>query len=535
LFAAPSPIRKMPLNISEDRLAGGLDLPATLATGRPIFAPGLLAEASGGVVLVAMAERLSPGIAVRLASAMDAGTGMAENAGTGMAEDAGTGMAVIALDEGADETESAPAALVDRLAFTVHEFPGETPWPDHHRIAAAQGRLAAVQTPEAAFGQLCALASMFGVGSFRAVLLAHRAARAAAAFRGELMIDEADIALAARLVLKPRATLTPQTDTPPQPEPEPEEAQSPMPEGETERPIAPLEDKIAAAETAMLPPDLLAALLAEAGPRRVTRGAGAAGNSHSQKRGRPLGARPGRLLGGARLSLLDTLRAAAPWSRLRARNRPGDTRRIIVRPEDFHIRRFKEQTRRIAIFAVDASGSSALNRLPEAKGAIQLLLADCYIRRDEVALLAFRGKTAALLLPPTHALARVRRALEALPGGGPTPLASGIAAGLRLAQAERRGGKIPLLVVLTDGGANIAQDGTPGRATAGREALAVATACRALKIPALVVDTAPRRQAFVQQLAAEMGGRYMPLPYADAKSLSRAVNEFGGPHAGIRA
>ncbi len=292
---------------------------------------------------------------------------------------------------------------------------------------------------------------------------------------------------------------------------------------------------MADAEAALLPPDLLAALLAAAGPRRVARGAGAAGNSYSLKRGRPLGARPGRLAGEARLSLLDTLRAAAPWSRLRARGAPADSRRIIVRAEDFHIRRFKEQTRRIAIFAVDASGSSALNRLPEAKGAIQLLLAECYVRRDEVALLAFRGKAAELLLPPTHALARVRRALAALPGGGPTPLASGLAAGLRLAESERRGGKLPLLVVLTDGGANIAQDGTPGRAAAGREALAVGRSCRALNIPVLVVDTAPRRQAFVQQLAAEMGGRYMPLPYANATALSRAVQDFGGAHAGIRA
>jgi magnesium chelatase subunit D len=232
------------------------------------------------------------------------------------------------------------------------------------------------------------------------------------------------------------------------------------------------------------------------------------------------------------LSVLDTLRAAAPWQRLRRTGLAPDRvqNRIIVRAEDFHIRRFKEQPRRIAIFAVDASGSSAVNRLAEAKGAILLLLADCYVQRDEVALIAFRGFGADLLLPPTHALARARRALAALPGGGPTPLAAGINAALRLAVMERRAGKQPLLVILTDGGANIGQDGKPGRAAAGRDALAAAKACGVQNLPALVVDTAPRRQKFVAELAGAMAARYVPLPYADAARLSRAVQAAGGPH-----
>jgi magnesium chelatase subunit D len=276
-----------------------------------------------------------------------------------------------------------------------------------------------------------------------------------------------------------------------------------------EQNIETLQDKVDAAADARLPPELLAALLAAAGPRRIARGAGTSGATQSLKRGRPVGARAGSLTGDARLSLLDTLRAAAPWQKLR---KTGPARRI-------------------AIFAVDASGSSALNRLAEAKGAIQLLLAECYVQRDEVALLAFRGQAAEILLPPTHALARVRRALAALPGGGPTPLAAGINAGVQLAAAERRKGHQPLLVLLTDGGANIAADGTPGRAAAGRDALAAGKAGRVQNIPTLVVDTAPRRQAFVQQLAADMGGRYLPLPYADANALSAAVQDFGGVHA----
>jgi magnesium chelatase subunit D len=200
---------------------------------------------------------------------------------------------------------------------------------------------------------------------------------------------------------------------------------------------------------------------------------------------------------------------------------------LVIRADDFRIKRFKEQARTIAIFAVDASGSAALNRLPEAKGAIQLLLADCYVRRDQVALLAFRGTSAECLLPPTHALARAKRSLAGLPGGGPTPLATGINAARLLAEAERRKGHRPLLVLLTDGGANIGRDGKPGRAMAAADAMAAGKLCKAANVAALVVDTAPRKQAFVAQLAAAMGARYMPLPYADSARLSRAVQAEG--------
>jgi magnesium chelatase subunit D len=498
-------IKKMPVGISDDRLLGGLDLTATLATGRPVTATGILTEAEGGFLLLAMAERLSPGTVARLTAATDNGTNIT----------------LIALDEGIGPDEAAPAALLDRLAFTITSFAtDEKPWPTAATVAAASSLLNHIACTPETISQLCALAAMLGVKSTRAEMFALRAARAAAALRGAESIEERDIALAARLVLAPRATQMPDTQPPPPPPPE-----TPEPEAQTKQDTAekPLEDKVDEAATAILPENLLAALAAHTAPRRTSRGAGTSGATPGLVRGRPVCARPGAITGRARLSILDTLRAAAPWQRLR---RPGPPpQRMAIRTEDFHIRRFKEQPRRIAIFAVDASGSSALNRLAEAKGAIMLLLADCYVQRDEVALIAFRGLGADILLPPTNALARARRALAALPGGGPTPLAAGITAALRLAITERRTGKQPLLVILTDGGANIGQDGKPGRAAAGRDAIAAAKACALQNLPVLVVDTAPRRQNFVAELANTMAARYVPLPYADAARLRRAVSD----------
>jgi magnesium chelatase subunit D len=194
-----------------------------------------------------------------------------------------------------------------------------------------------------------------------------------------------------------------------------------------------------------------------------------------------------------------------------------------VRREDFRITRHKQRTGTTTIFVVDASGSSALHRLAEAKGAVELLLADCYVRRDRVALIAFRGRGAELLLPPTRSLVRAKRSLAGLPGGGATPLAAGIDAAVGLADAVRRKGDTPVVVMLTDGRANITRSGEGGRARAEDEALAAARGLRTAGLAALLIDTSPRPQPQAQRLAHEMHARYLPLPHADAAALSTAV------------
>ena len=197
--------------------------------------------------------------------------------------------------------------------------------------------------------------------------------------------------------------------------------------------------------------------------------------------------------------------------------------RIFVRREDFHITRFKQVGQTTTVFVVDASGSSALNRLAEAKGAVELLLADCYVRRDRVSVLAFRGKTAELLLPPTRSLARAKRSLAGLPGGGGTPLANAIDAARELADQITRRGETPIIVLLTDGRGNIARDGAPGRARAGEDALAAARQMRVDGVTCLLMDTSPQPQPAAQLLAQEMGAAYVPLPYAGAQMLSQVV------------
>ncbi len=519
------PVRTIPLNVPDSRLLGGLDLAATLQAGRPVAERGILAEADGGVVLLAMVERLPLGAAARIAAVIDQGDVVVARDGPMRRHAARIG--VIAIDEGMAEDERAPAGLRDRLAFHVDLADIgarviDGPLPSTAQVAAARLLLPQVRAHGDVLDGLCHTAAALGITSVRVPLSALRAACATAALAGRDTVLDADAALACRLVLAPRATMLPTAepqpaDAPPAPEP------SEPPEGAETQPVPDgvLQDMLVQAAKAAIPAGLLAQLTAGDSPRSRAPTAGAAGTlQNAGRRGRPVGTRPGDPRGGARLDLIATLRAAAPWQRLRQREQTG---RVEIRRDDFRVTRTKQQAETTTIFVVDASGSQAFNRLAEAKGAVELLLADCYVRRDRVAVLAFRGTAAQVLLPPTRSLVRAKRSLAGLPGGGGTPLAAGIDAGFMMADGIRRRGGTPTLVLLTDGRANVAQDGKGGRARADADAMAAARQVRAARLTALLVDTSPRPHPASQRLAAEMDARYVPLPYADAAALTRAV------------
>ncbi|MFZ9949609.1 MAG: VWA domain-containing protein, partial [Gemmobacter sp.] len=271
-----------------------------------------------------------------------------------------------------------------------------------------------------------------------------------------------------------------------------------------------------------LPEGLIAALAAGRAGRaaRGARGTGAARKGN--RRGRPLPSRPGRPGGGARIDLVATLRAAAPWQTIRRRSQPAAPG-VHVRMSDIRIRRFEERSDRVLIFAVDASGSAAVARLAEAKGAVELLLGQAYARRDHVALVSFRGTGAEVTLPPTRSLVQTKRRLQGLPGGGGTPLAAGLRAALGLATLARAKGMTPTIALLTDGRANIALDGRADRAQAGSDAERMAAAIAAEGVPAVVIDTGARPSPALAALAQRMGARAAVLPRADARAVSALI------------
>jgi magnesium chelatase subunit D len=493
-----------------------------------------LAEADGGVIIFAMAERLSSATTVHVTAAMDAGETIVERDGLSLRMPARFG--VVALDEGIED-EFAPASLCDRLALHLDlnaigirdagEFSANA-----EETAAARAQLPLIEADADQIEALCSAASALGITSLRAPLLALRIARASAALAGHSRVEQDDLALAARLVLAPRALLFPQKEEAAQPEQPP-----PLTEGEADGSGGEdlnadidraLDEVILAAVQAAIPPDVLATLRAGSAGRSHGRSSGKAGAlQRSSKRGRPAGVLRGALRAGARLNVIETLRAAAPWQAVRRREAAGtgeESRpRVLIRRDDFRISRFKQRMETVTIFVVDASGSAALHRLAEAKGAVELLLADCYIRRDQVALIAFRGSAAEMLLPPTRSLARAKRGLAGLPGGGGTPLAAGLDAAFMLSDSVRRKGQTPTVIVLTDGRANIARDGGQGRPRAEDDAMSAARQLRGAGIAVVLVDTSPRPGISGETIAKEMGARYLPLPHADAATLTKAV------------
>ena len=536
LLPADKPFRRIPLHIADGRLLGGLDLSATLRAGRPVAERGLLAEADGGVVLLAMAERVARSTAAHLSAALDTHEVLVER--DGITARAPTRFGVIALDEGANDEEQLPHTLIDRLAMLLDL--NDVAWRDARpadyapeEILGARERLADIDIGEPMLEAICGTALALGVDSLRASLAALRVARAAAALAGHDEVTVEDVSLAARLVLAPRATRLPMPDqpddAPPEEPPPPEENQddnqdNQSPEQEIDKP---LEDVVLESAEAAIPSNLLA-MLQMGALRSRGRTSGKSGASQSGSlRGRPAGTRRGEPGAGAKLSIIETLRAAAPWQRLRRAEREnagqGTDILVEVRHDDFRVTRYKQRSETTTIFVVDASGSAALHRLAEAKGAVELLLADCYVRRDRVAMIAFRGPGAELLLPPTRSLVRAKRGLAGLPGGGGTPLARGIDAAVDLADGVQRRGGTPVVVMLTDGRANVTREGIGGRAKATEDAIASARAFRVAELKALVVDMSPRPRPDAEKLAHEMGAVYLPLPHANAAALSSAV------------
>lgn len=524
-----TPMLKLPPGATATALCGQLDMGRSLTAGRLIWDSGILATAHGGILLIPMAERLETGAAAIIAAAMDTGTcpALRPSAEGGQQP---SRFAVVALDEAAEPEEMLPTCLSDRLGLhicldgvalrTISAMPlGAPPAPPVDWRS--------VQLDEGMLEQLCGIASATGHGSLRALQHLSKVARLHAAIEGRGTAGVADAVAALRLCLGIR--LHQQQTQPEQPAPaatpdQPPPAGGGEGDGESGGPDS-LTELLNAIEQGAV--DGLSLSVSERAARQGKKtGKGGAATRHA-RRGRPFGSSSTPPFPDARPDLVETLRAAAPWQQLRTRlyqvRTGAEPTHPLIRKEDFRYRRRRHQQPSTAIFVVDASGSTALERLGETKGAIEQLLATCYVRRDEVSLIAFRGKAAEILMPPTRSLVAAKRKLSALPGGGPTPLASGLERGLEMALAARRRGSTPIVVVMTDGSGNIALDGTADRALAGRQAESIARLYRANGLKCLCIDIARRPRDSVATLAGLLGAELHLLRQANAVHMSEIV------------
>ena len=524
-------LQRMPHHIDHERMLGGIDLSVTLAQGRVVEQRGLLAQADGGLVLLPMAEKLSPSTLAMLLQAQDQG----QVQGLSLNSLHPSRFGVVALDESLDDEPGVPLKLKERLALWLdvqavdwRESEEQLAPLPAHECQQVRSLLRQVQATTAQQQALCEVALALGVDNLRACLLAQRLACVNAALHERSQLDDEDLQFAVQMVLSPRATRMPananaeQPPEPPAPEPdtpdndiqnEPDQSPSSEPEA--------LEDLLLAAAIASLPPKLLDQLLLGGAKTKPQSSSGSSGQAQlSKQRGRPLSPRPGKPGAGARLHLLATLRAAAPQQKLRSQHAG---QRIAIRTEDFHVQRFAHKAASCIIVAMDASGSAALARLAEAKGAVDILLQQSYARRDSVCVIAFRGSQVQTLLPATRSLVRAKKALAGLPGGGGTPIALALKHASEQALALQRAGMTPLLVMLSDGKANVTLEGLGGRTQAQEDAMKWAQQWARLGFASLWIDTAVQPTGHAQELSQAMQARYLPMPYVASQRVADAI------------
>ena len=520
----PATIKRVPSTVAESRLIGGIDLTRTLATNTLCWEQGLVNQCHGGTLVLSMAERAERRVIAHLCSCLDRGEILV--ARDGMTREVDAAFGVVALDEGAEE-EQPQAALLERLGLAI-ELDGISvrdlalcPW-SAADIADARSRWRSVELGEAALSTIAVASIQLGVHSPRAMLQTAIIARIISALEHEQSVSDEQLHRAIALGMLHRATQLPlPPDAPADPaqevtEPPAEENKN---SAEPEQQQLPPEDQLIETIAATLPKQLLDKLQGRAAARHPPqKSSGKAGaQQRNKQRGRPIGSMPGSPREGYKLNLMATLRACAPWQTLR---QPiGEPRKLRIQPSDIRVTRFKQPQETATIFVVDASGSSALHRMAEAKGAIELLLTDCYSRRDSVALIAFKGTEAEVLLPPTRSLVRAKKVLAALPGGGGTPLAHAIELAEQLAATIQRQGITPTTVFFTDGMANTARDGTPGRPQAQADVLIAAKRFQQLTSRTLLIDSSPRASSRARELASALNGNYLAMPHASATGL----------------
>lgn len=544
---------------TEEHLFGGIDTAQTLATGKRVELDALLSRARGGALLLASAERLPVPLTHRLAQAID----------TACLTDTHKNFpALVVFDESlADEQGVAHTALAERITMHVSvpvlplarlQHALETPAKVEQSVSSSlQISPADVSLPDQILRDLTQLAMSLGIDSMHALNACLRVARAHAAVHDRRIITEDDAVFGVQLALAPRARSAadpavqeqqangdaPDDDNMDANDAAQEESHDEAPADDKDKETSTvaestppddsggidsaLEERLIEAAQAVLPAHLIDSLqrrkqhAARKTGIKVSSGKDRAVSVYGGTRGRPAGTRPVRGRQRAcRLNVLDTLKAALPYQKLRQR---PECSRLALRFSDLRVTRYRQSPRSTTVFVVDASGSAAMHRLAEAKGATQLMLSECYVRRDRVALITFNGNQASLVLPPTRSLTRARRALQSLPGGGSTPLAAGMQLAERLLWNLQQGGEFPVCVLMSDARGNVALDGSTSRPPARADAEQQAKRLASLGVRIVFVDTSPRPRAPAQELASLMHARYLPLPRSGIAALPDVV------------
>ncbi len=578
----------LPVSATEDRVVGTLDIEAAIKRGERKFQPGVLAAANRGLLYVDEVNLLDDHVVDLLLDSAAMGVNVVEREGISFSHPArfilvGTmnpeegelrpqlldRFALCVEIKGITDPELRVEIVKRAVEFERDPEGFRKKWePKEKRlsqeIARARELLPRVTYSETDLYTIARLTSSFQVDGHRADIVILKTAIAHAAFRGRLQITDEDILVAAELALPHRLRKHPfQEGTITAEElgsalrelsqelvmlrnggneegdgsrkTGKEEEQG---EGEGQAPLQPAGQLMKGYKTEPLglkarspdnpvpvgetfKPKLLSTPLDRltrkiAGKRSYT--------ITTRKRGRYIRSRPAETPT-TDIAFDATVRCAAPYQLYRPRGETAVTLTLSDLMRKVRVRRSSN----LVLFVVDASWSMAASeRMKAAKGAVMSLLQDAYRRRDMVGLIVFQKQEARLVLPPTTSIDLAQRALKDIPVGGKTPLSSGLYLAHKVLKIEKlkHPELRPLLVVLTDGAANVSM----GTMHPHKEALKVAEAIRREGVHSVVINL--EFQAFDRGLAKELadalGGPCYRLRDLGAKELYEAVKEALG-------
>lgn len=548
------PFITLPLGATEDRVLGTLDLERALQGAKRAFQPGLLAAAHRGILYIDEVNLLADHLVDVLLDVAAMGVNSVQREGLSVTHPARfTLIGTMNLEEGdlrpqlldrfglmvevaAPREKTLRAEVVRRrIAFEADPAAYVSAWAQQQhalqvQLATAQELLLKVLLDDELLDLISHLCCEFDVASLRADIVMHKASRALAALDGRLQVTPDDVRSAAQLVLPHRRRRKPfeqpgldqdRLDELMQQASPPPEQESDASSGDDGR--KPESEQESEQETEQEVGQQMFAAAAGGTARRIAVDAVSA-RSIAGRRSEVADAPRGRVVRAVpdqnptSLAVAATLRSAA--LRTAASGQPLEFR---VSKNDLHQQIRVGKSANLILIVVDASGSMAAQRRMEAvKGAVLALLTDAYQRRDEVAVISFRGESAALLLAPTRSVDRAEQGLRELPTGGRTPLPHALQLALETLEQAAANGAPPLLVLLSDGKANVAlsDGGDPWR-----ETLALAEMLAARAVPALVLDTETGylRLGRAAQLAQALGAECLTLEELSAQSLALTI------------
>ena len=553
---------ELPVSATEEAVVGSLDIETAIKEGRRRFEPGLLAAAHRGILYIDEVNLLNDHVVDVLLDAAAMGRNYVEREGVSFGHPAafiliGTmnpeegelrpqfidrfGLAV--QIERLDDPDRRTEVVRRRMAYEEDAAAFAARWADEEsrereRVLAAVALLPSVTVSDELLVLMARLCAEHQVDGLRADIVMHKAARTVTAYRGRTTVTPEDVMAVAEMALlhrmrrqpfdeptldrdrlkelaeeigqKTTRRQEPETGDATPPEPPPDSGEDSSQDGE---------QSVAQAGQ----PFQVRPLNLRARDRRQRPSLGRRTTSQVQgHHGRYVRAAVphGKVTD---LALDATLRAAAPMQVRRQTATLGNLA-LQVEPWDLRQKERESKVGNLIVFVVDASGSmGAQRRMESTKGAVASLLLDAYQRRDQVALIAFRGARSEVVLPPTGSAQQARRSLEEIPTGGRTPLAHALleARKLIVQQRQRDPNMVPLMVLLSDGRANVGVSGGDPF----EEAMRIAAWFRAERVETIALDPAPRANRFglMPKVASALGGRYMPVDDLRADVIQKAV------------